>query len=120
MEYVIENGEVLLEEEVQTSAQTAIVRTRFCDEKKLALSAPKTSIAINEVLGVGVKLFDWQDNLLSEDIIVTVTVGDQSQGVSLVAGEGAFDFTSEVAGSFEIVAEAQFHCKGSRLEVTVA
>lgn len=104
--------------EVQTSVQTAIIRTHHCFARKLVIEGNST-VSMNTELELRVKLYTWQDALITdEQKEVKVQISDQETVLNLVSGEAVFDFISETVGVFKISAMSS-NCDEAIFEVTV-
>jgi len=104
--------------EVQTSVQTAIIRTHHCFARKLVIEGNST-VSMNTELELRVKLYTWQDALITdEQKEAKVQISDQETVLNLVSGEAVFDFISETVGVFKISVVAS-NCDEAVFEVTV-
>lgn len=120
---ILDNGQVLSTEEINTGTQNAIIEKPYCMSKKLVIEGPVTC-AINSPITATVKAFDWQNNPLPDEnrpIKVTITGPGQPAELTLnpVNGQAEFDFESPIPGTFKIQAIADFPCDAGTLEAIV-
>lgn len=108
MNYEQIGDEILAVTEDKTASQTAIVRQHYCYAKKLVIEGANT-VSVNNPTTLTVKLKDWQDNLLLENITVNINISQDgaivhTDVVSLVDGQAEFSFISEITGAFTVTA----------------
>lgn len=89
----------------------AVVGTHYCWFYQLTISGP-ASLAVNAPGTYTLTFKDWQDNALQTNDTVTVHTVDadgkvQDITVNITNGTGTFQFTSAVAGTFTLNAQAQ-------------
>lgn len=121
--FVRDNEEILIEEEVITETQVAIVKKHHCFFAKINLIGPNTT-TINVPITLTAAYFDWQNNPLIEEnreIKIKIIGPGLPSEITLmpINGQADFDFISPVDGIFKIQALAYFGCNVGEMEVTV-
>lgn len=89
----------------------ATIKTHYCWFTQLSLSGPAT-LAVNTPGTYTLVFTDWEKNPLTTSDTVTVHTIDasgivQNITVNIINGQGTFQFSSAVAGTFILNAQAQ-------------
>lgn len=129
---ILPNGQVMVSEEIDTGTQIVVQQKPYLGgrmEKRIVITCPKTTIAINEVLSINLSwiMFDVDagdyktDATENRPITVKITGSGSPAELTLnpVNGQVAFDFESPIPGTFTIQATADFPCDAGFMEVTV-